>query len=93
MKTKTNNQTGLNNLEHSIHMKVEYFFRHRAFLAVVLLAMTVGLLKYQENLKVVLRQISSGDVAVLNNYLHHDEITRMPINYGVRVRYVSTSDE
>lgn len=65
------------------HQRIERFFRHRVFLMVVLASMGIGLLKYQSNLLGAMQQLYYGNgLSFLHANASHEEITRMPVNYG-----------
>jgi hypothetical protein len=91
MKTKTVKHP--NHLP-SIHVRVERFFRHRASLALVLSFMALGLVKYETHALAIVHEMYYGQgVGFLTNYAHHDEITRMPIDYGGKVKHALVSGE
>jgi len=89
MKTKTHQHHHV-----SVHQKVERFFRHRTVLTVVLSFMALALLKYEVQLLGVIHMAYNQGFGLVASYTpHHDEITRMPIQYGSNVRNTTTSGE
>ena len=84
---KTKNYKHPNHLP-SVHVRVERFFRHRSFLSVVLMVMALGLVKYETHVFAIVHEMYYGQgVGFLATYGHHDEITRMPIDYGNKVKH------
>lgn len=78
----------------SVHIRIERFFRHRSFLSFVLLAMALGLVKYETHVLAIVHDMYYGQgIGFLTNYGHHDEITRMPVDYGSKVKHVLVSGE
>lgn len=91
MKTKTYKHP---NHIPSVHVRVERFFRHRTFLTVVLAFMALGLIKYETHMLAIIHQVYYGQgVGFLTTYAHHDEITRMPVDYGGKVRHALISGD
>ncbi|HEU4913989.1 MAG TPA: hypothetical protein VFT16_01095 [Candidatus Saccharimonadales bacterium] len=78
----------------SVHVRVERFFRHRSFLALVLSFMAVGVMKYESHMLGVLHELYYGEgLSMFSVYAHHEEVTRMPVDYGSSVRYTPNSGE
>lgn len=76
----------------TIHVQVERFFRHRAFLSLVLSFMAIGLVKYETHMLAVIHDIYYGQgIDMISSFTHHEEITRMPISYGSSVRHTPIS--
>lgn len=94
MKNK-NNKTNIHHSRRHVssHVRVERFFRHRTFLSVVLGFMILGLIKYESNLMGIMHQFYGQGFGFVSAYAHHDEVTRMPINYGVTTRHNDISGE
>ncbi|MEK7152999.1 MAG: hypothetical protein AAB834_03565 [Patescibacteria group bacterium] len=87
MKTNTN-QHPL-----SVHQRTEEFFRHRAILTLVLAFMALGLVKYESHLLGIVQQVYAEGFGLVNVYTHHEETTRMPVNFGSNVRTTDISGQ
>ena len=77
----------------SVHQKVEQFFRHRTVLTIILSFMAIGLIKYEVRLFGVIHDIYNQGFGMLSTYAHHEEVTRMPVQYGSAVRHTSISGQ
>lgn len=88
-----------NNKHHhiSIHQRLERLAHHRAVLTVVLSFMALGYIKYETQLLQMLREAYSHGFGLVGSYAHHEphhqEVTRMPIEYDNSMRSPSTSGE
>ena len=80
----------------TIHQRLERFAHHRAVLSVILSFMALGYIKYETQLLQMLREAYSHGFSLVGSYSyhepHHQEVTRMPVEYG-SVRPISTSGE
>jgi len=75
-------------------MRIERFFRHRSVLLLVLLSMGIGLLKYQTHLALIVGETYYGSSwDMLSTNARHEEITRMPVEYGTGIRFATHSGE
>lgn len=86
---KTNNHK---NHHKSVHQRIEYLFRHRTFLVLVLSFMALGLIKYEMQLLGILHEMYGHGLGLMSTYTHQ-EITRMPVQYGNEIRHTATSGE
>lgn len=78
----------------SVHQRVERLCHHRAFLAGILFVMGVGLVKYETHASLILQPTTNPTLGYSTvNAPHHEEITRMPIQYGSALRPTHTSSE
>lgn len=76
----------------TVHIRIERFFRHQTFLTVVLAGMALGLIKYQTHMLAIIHDIYYGQgVGMVSAYTHHEETTRMPVEYGNPVRHTPIS--
>jgi len=84
-----------NNHHHhvSVHQKLERIAHHRLVLSAILGFMVLGLIKYETNLLFVIHDAYNQGFGFVSAYAHHDEVTRMPIQYGSGMRTTSTSSE
>ena len=86
MKTKTDKR------HLSIHQRIERACHHRALLSFVVTFMLLGLMKYQTEMSAMFRGAYNQGFGFVSIY-HHDEITRMPVQYGDNRRATLTSGE
>jgi hypothetical protein len=70
----------------SIHQKLERLAHHQAVLSCILSVMALGLLKYETQAFYVLQNAYYQGFGMASVYAHHDEITRMPVQYGRDMR-------
>lgn len=88
---KTNTQKGSHHL--SVHQRLERLAHHKGVLTFILTFMTLGLVKYEAHFLSILHDMYNQGFGLVSTYAHHDEITRMPIQYGPGTRNVTTSGE
>jgi hypothetical protein len=89
---KTKNIKHRNN-HHTVHIRIERFFRHRTVLSIVASFMAVGVVKYQTHMMSVIQEMYGHGFGMVSTYTHHEEVTRMPVSYGVSVRPSPISGE
>jgi hypothetical protein len=78
------------NNTHSIHQRVEHFFRSRACLAVVLAFMALAVLKTDGKLISMMRQAYGEGFGLIGMYMR-EETTRMPVSFGNGIRVTTIS--
>jgi hypothetical protein len=83
MKTKTTNN-------HSIHQRVEHFFRSRVCLAVILSFLALAVLKTDSRLVGMMREMYAQGFGMIGMYMR-EETARMPVNFGTNVRITTIS--
>lgn len=77
----------------SIHQRIERLCHHNAVLSGVVFFLILGLIKYQSHMFGVLQKAYDEGFGITSLYAHHDEVTRMPIQYGSGVRTNHISGE
>jgi hypothetical protein len=83
-----------NNKHHvSIHQKLERLAHHRVVLTCVLSFMALSFLKYETQFLHILHSAYNEGFGLVGVYAHHDEVTRMPVQYGGNVRTAPISGE
>ena len=74
----------------TVFQRLEYFFRSRTVLLIIVALMTFGI-TYETHLREAFREIYYNQGAgFLNIYLHGEE-TRMPVIYNTGLRAMTTS--
>jgi ssDNA-specific exonuclease RecJ len=77
----------------SIHQRLERLAHHRAILSCILSFMAIGFIKYETQVLYVLHDAYNQGFGMVSVYTHHDEITRMPVQYGSSMRGTLISGE
>jgi hypothetical protein len=82
----------------TIHQRLERLAHHRAVLTVVLSFMALGYLKYETQFAHMLHEAYVHGFSMVSAYTHHEsphhqEVTRMPVEYGSGIRTTFTSGE
>jgi hypothetical protein len=75
---------------HSIHQRVEHFFRSRGVLVAVLTLMALGVICADRRLIKVVHQAYAEGFGLVGAYMR-EETTRMPMNFGTSVRVATIS--
>lgn len=77
----------------TIHQKLERLAHHRIILVCILGFMGLSFLKYETQFLHVLHGAYNEGFSMISSYTHHDEVTRMPVQFGSNVRstYISGS--
>jgi hypothetical protein len=83
MKTKTTN-------DHSIHQRVEHFFRSRACVAFILGFMALAIFKTDSKLIGMMRDMYAQGFGMIGMYMR-EETARTPVNFGTNVRIATIS--
>jgi hypothetical protein len=76
--------------DHSIHQRVEHFFRSRACLLVILGFMALAVLKTDSKLIGMMREMYAQGFGMIGMYMR-EETARMPVNFGTNVRITTIS--
>lgn len=77
----------------SIHQRVERLCHHQVVLTGILLFMSLSFLKYEIKLFGILHELYNQGFGLMSSYTHHDEVTRMPVQYGSSSRNAPISGE
>jgi hypothetical protein len=77
----------------TIHQKLERLAHHRVVLTCILSFMVLSFLKYETQFLHVLHTAYGEGFGLVSSYTHHDEVTRMAVQYGSSMRSTSTSGE
>jgi hypothetical protein len=77
----------------SIHQRIERLSHHRGTLTFILSFMAIGLVKYETHFLTILHDMYNQGFGLIGTYAHHDEVTRMPVQYGPSARSTTTSGE
>jgi uncharacterized membrane protein YkgB len=83
-----------NNKHHhvSIHQRIERLSHHNIVLSVVVSFMLLGFIKYETRMLGFINAYYSHGFGVMTHlYEHHDEVTRMQVQYGSGMRYTTIS--
>lgn len=78
----------------TIHQKLERLAHHKVVLTVILSFMALGYLKYETQLFHHLQDAYNQGFGFVSSYTpHHEEVTRMPVQYGAGMRSAFISGE
>lgn len=75
----------------SVHQRIERLCHHKFMLGGILVFMAIGLIKYETHIFGILHDMYNQGFGMIGNYAHHDEVTRMPIQYGSGMRSTNIS--
>jgi len=84
MKTKSKQS------DHSIHQRVEHFFRSRVLLVGVLGFMALATVKSDSRLIGMMREAYAQGFGLIGAYMR-EETARMPVNFGNNIRVTTIS--
>jgi hypothetical protein len=89
MKNKNHKQHHL-----TVHQRIERLSHHNIVLMGIVFFMLLGFVKYEVRLLGLFHEFYGQGYGMLSNYYpHHDEVTRMPIQYGSSMRSATISGE
>lgn len=77
----------------SVHQRIERLAHHRGMLTFILGFMAIGLIKYEAHFLSIMHDMYNQGFGFVSTYAHHDEVTRMPVQYGSAARDATTSGE
>jgi len=77
----------------TIHQKIERLCHERTVLAAILACMIVGVMKYEPHVMGIMQSVYHEGFGLTGSYTNHQEITRMPVQYGSNMRHAPISGE
>jgi hypothetical protein len=82
----------------TVHQRLERLAHHRIVLTVILAFMALSYIKYETQLVQMLHDAYAHGFSMIGAYAHHEaphheEVTRMPVQYGSGMRSTSISGE
>jgi hypothetical protein len=77
----------------TVHQKLERLAHHRILLTCILSFMALSFLKYEMQFFHVMHSAYSEGIGMVGGYAHHDEVTRMPVQFGNGMRSTFISGE
>ncbi len=77
----------------SVHQRLERLAHHRIILSCILSFMALSFLKYETQFLHIMQGAYGEGFGMVGAYAHHDEVTRMPVQYGAGMRSAHISGE
>jgi len=87
------NKNHKNHRHITIHQRLERLAHHHVVLSCILTFMALSFLKYETQFLHIFHTAYKEGFSLVGSYAHHDEVTRMPVQYGSNMRSTYISGE
>jgi hypothetical protein len=77
----------------TVHQRLERLAHHHIVLTCILTFMGLSFLKYETQFFHIFEKAYHEGFGLVSSYAHHDEVTRMPVQYGSSLRAAPISGE